>query len=155
MSVQQKKISKKEKKVLAFRARKGKGKSGEREALDVPIIDLVRDEENGDSTQTTHQPKKPGNETSVTNKRKRPDVEEDANVVVKEEMPKPKKQKRGVTDTDGEHINMAKTKPEKNDSSKYILFVGEYDCHAEIRVASLYRHAYSIQETLVTRLLKT
>lgn len=134
MSVQQKRLSKKEKKVLVFRARKGKGKLETEEALEVPIIDVNRDEENWESTQITYPLKKPGDEKPVNKKRKRPDVEEDANAVAKEGMPKPKKQKREVRDTDGEQINMAETRPEKNNLSKYILFVGKYDPHTEIRV---------------------
>jgi hypothetical protein len=124
MSVQQKRLSKKEKKVLAFRARKGKGKL---EAPGVPIVDVIHDEENGNSMQITYQLKKPGDRKPVNKKRKRPDVEEDANAVAKEEMPKQKKQKREVRDADGEQTNMAETKPKKNDLSKYILFVGKYD----------------------------
>lgn len=124
MSAQQKRLSKKEKKILAFRARKGKGKPVEEEALEVPIIDVIHDEENRDSTQITDQLKKTGDEKPVNKKRKRPDVEEDANVVAKEGIPKPKKQKREVRDTDGEKTNLDETKPEKD---RYILFVGKYD----------------------------
>lgn len=136
MSVQQKRLSKKEKKVLAFRARKGKGKP-EDEALEVPIIDVIHDEENGNSTQIIYQLKKPGDEKPVNKKRKRPDVDEDANAVVKEKMPKLKRQKTEARDTDGEQTNMAETKSEKNNLSKYILFIGKYDPHAETCVAIL------------------
>lgn len=136
MNVQQKRLSKKEKKVLAFRARKGRGKGKpEDEALEVPINDMIHDEENGNSTQIIYQLKKPGDEKSVNKKRKRPDVDEDANVVVKEKMPKLKRQKTEVRDIDGEQTNMAETKSEKNILSKYILFLGKYNPHAEICVA--------------------
>lgn len=133
MSLQQQKLSKKERKVLAFRARKGKGKLGEEEALEVPIIDVDRDGEDEVSTQTTHQPKKHSGEKPVSRKRKRNDVDEDANAIATEETPKPKKQKRGVTDAGaGEQSNLV----EKNNSSKYILFVGKYNLHAEVHVVT-------------------
>jgi hypothetical protein len=123
MSLQQQRLSKKERKVVAFRARKGKGKL---EALEVPIIDVARDGEDEVSTQTTHQPRKHSDEKPVSRKRKRQDVDEDANAIAGEETPKPKQQKRGVTGAGaGEQTNLAETKVEKNNSSKYILFVGK------------------------------
>lgn len=149
MGVQQKRLSKKEKKVVAFRARKGKGRAGEEAALEVPIIDVVRDEENENPTQITYQPKKNSDEKPVNKKRKHLDVEDDANGI---EIPKPKKQKREVRNAGaGEQPHL---KAEKNNSSKYILFVGKCNTHAEIHVAFLYRLTYSTQETLVLRLLK-
>ena len=162
MGVQQKRLSKKEKKGVAFRARKGKGKSGEQEALEVPIIDRARDGEDEVSTQTTHQTRKHGDEKPVNKKRKRDEVDEDANAIATEETPKRKKQKKGVTGAvavvgtgAGEQTNLAETKVEKNNSSKYILFVGMYNSHAQIcEVIYVYRLTYSTQETLVIRLLK-
>ena len=168
MGVQQKRLSKKEKKGVAFRARKGKGKSGEQEALEVPIIDRARDGEDEVSTQTTHQTRKHGDEKPVNKKRKRDEVDEDANAIATEETPKRKKQKKGVTDAvavavavavagtgAGEQTNLAETKVEKNNSSKYILFVGMYNSHAQIcEVIFMYRLTYSTQETLVIRPLK-
>ncbi len=160
MDLQQKRLSKKEKKGVAFRARKGKGKLGEQEGLEVPIIDRARDGEDEVSTQTTHQPRKHGDEKPANKKRKRDDVDEDANATATEESPKPKKQKRGVAGAGagagaGEQTNPAQTKAEKNNQSKYILFIGMYNSRAEIcEVVYMYRLAYSTQETLVIRLLK-
>jgi len=158
MSLQQKRLSKKEKKIVAFRARRGNGKSREVEALEVPIIDVVRDGEDEVSTQTIHQPRKHGDEKPVDKKRKRQDVDEDANAIATEESPKPKKRKKGVTGAGagaGEQTNLAETKVEKNDSSKYILFVGKFNSLADIRVIThVYRLTYSPQEILAIRLLK-
>ena len=50
MGLQQNRLSKKEKKGVAFRARKGKGKLGEQETLEVPIFDRARDGEDEVST---------------------------------------------------------------------------------------------------------
>ena len=125
MDLQQKRLSKKEKKGVAFRARKGKGKLGEQEGLEVPIIDRARDGEDEISTQATHRPRKHGDEKSVNKKRKRDEVDEDANAIASEETPKPKKQKREVGDTGaGRQTNPAEMEPEKNNSTRYILFVG-------------------------------
>ena len=137
MGLQQRRLSKKEKKGVAFRARRGKGKLGEQEALEVPIIDRARDGEDEVPTQATHRPRKHGDEKSVNKKRKRDEVDEDANALATEETPKPKKQKKGVTGAGtgtgaGEQTNLAETKVEKNYSSKYILFVGMYNFHAGI-----------------------
>jgi hypothetical protein len=133
MSVQQKRPSKKEKKAVAFRTRKGKGRSRGEEAPDVPIIDVSRDEEDGHS-QPIHQTEKTGGEKPVNKKRKRLDVEEDdedANPVPMEEPPKQKKQKREIKMADaGEQTNL-ETKLQKHNSSKYILFVGKNDSRAE------------------------
>jgi hypothetical protein len=155
MSVQQKRLSKKEKKVLHSAQEREKESHGREEALEVPIIDVARDGEDEASTQTTHQPKKHGDEKPVNKKRKRLDVDEDANAIA-EETPKPKKQKREIRNTGaGEQTNLAETKAEKNNSSKYILFVGKYNSHAEPNTwLSIYRLTYSTQETLVIRLLK-
>ena len=65
MGLQQNRLSKKEKKGVAFRAREGKGKLGEQETLEVPIFDRARDGEDEISTQTTHQPRKHGDEKPV------------------------------------------------------------------------------------------
>lgn len=158
MISQQKRLSKKERKVVAFRARKGKGKPGEDEILEVPIIDMVRDGEDEVSTQTTHQPRKHSDEKPVNKKRKR-DAAEDANAIATEETPKPKKQKRGVTGAGagagvGEQTNLAKTKVEESNSSKYILFVGMYNSYAVCGVIYMYQLTNSTQETLVIRLLR-
>ena len=146
MISQQKRLSKKERKVVAFRARKGKGKFGEDEALEVPIIDMARDGEDEVFTQTTHQPRKLVDEKPLNKKRKRDAADEDVNAIATEETPKPKKQKRRGTGAGaGEQTNPAETKVEENNSSKYILFVGMYNSHAEIcGVIYMYQPTYSI-----------
>jgi len=141
MSSQQQRLSKKERKVVAFRARKGKGKL---EALDVPIIDVVRDEEDKISTQTTHQSRKHGDDKPVSRKRKRQDIDEDVNAIATEEVPKQKKQKGGVTGGAGEQTNLAGTKVEKNNSSKYILFIGKNNPMLKSMLLSIYTDSHTL-----------
>jgi nucleolar protein 6 len=127
-------LTKRQKKGIAFRERKGKSKGTAEEPADIPELEVQDVLENTTDGQAPERPKEitvPGRK-AVDKKRKRTqtegDVQESAEDLDGDDSVARKKSKKRKTEGDTEHPKVNETAEEDVDAKpkRFILFVGEY-----------------------------